>query len=83
MTETWMKSLRPGIDFDLVNISLIGHDPVTGKSYEECADEWKNELERLQARCAKLRWWQIRERLWLARQTNIMSQRQGMHGLSF
>ena len=70
--------LRPGIDYDLVNISLIGHDPVTGRTYEECSAEWKQWKDELQARIDSMPWWNLRLRLQNSRDLMIMVQRLGM-----
>jgi hypothetical protein len=72
-----MKPLKVG-EYDLVNISLLGFDPVTGRSYEECHDEWSDERKRLQERVNRLRWWDLLERFRVARQIWIMQQRLGM-----
>lgn len=71
-----MRPLKKG-EYDLANISLIGHDPVTGRSFAECDAEWKAELEKLKARDAKRRWWQVWEWFGVRRQTVILSQRLG------
>jgi hypothetical protein len=73
-----LQPLRVGIDYDLVNISLIGHDPVTGRSYEECQDEWDRARDDLLARIEKLRWWQLTDRFRLVRQCAVLRQRLGM-----
>lgn len=70
--------LRAGIDYDLVNISLIGHDPVSGRSYEECNEEWHEALNRVQALVEDLKWWQLRRRFKIAKKLSILDQRQGM-----
>lgn len=74
--------LRKGIDYDLVNISLIGFDPITGRSYDECHDEWTAALLRLQKRVDRLRWWDLPERFRIVRQGLILEQRQGLQGWS-
>lgn len=53
-----MKRLKRG-EYDLVNISLIGHDPITGRSYEECSAEWRKDLADVEERQKKLRWWNV------------------------
>ena len=53
-----MKMIRKG-EYDLVNISLIGHDPNTGKSYEACQDEWDAERDRILAEWEALPWWKV------------------------
>jgi hypothetical protein len=72
-----IKPLRKG-EFDLVNISLIGHDPITGRSFQECADEWRGWLNEVNAGLNKLKWWQVRRRVDLARKVWILKVRQGM-----
>ena len=54
-----IKPLRVGIDFDLVNISLLGYDPVTGRTYQECHYEWEAWKDELLARIEARRWWQV------------------------
>jgi hypothetical protein len=63
----YLTPIRKG-EYDLVNISLIGHDPTTGRSYEECHAEWKGELDKLAAEEKTIRWWQFsRRRVWGAK----------------
>lgn len=75
MALTW---LRKGIDYDLVNISVIGFDPVTGRSFQECHAEWRRELDAVQARIEKMRWWNLLEQFRTRRDLLILNQRQGM-----
>jgi hypothetical protein len=72
--------LRKGIDYDLVNISLLGVDPVSGRSFDECHKEWAAALGRVQERANRLRWWDLPERLRIARKLFILTQRQGLQG---
>lgn len=72
-----MKMIRKG-EYDLVNISLIGFDPVTGRSYDECHAEWRAEFEKLQQRTAKLRWWQLIENIRCRWRTVVLTERLGM-----
>jgi hypothetical protein len=53
-----MRMIRKG-EYDLVNISLIGCDPNTGKTYEQCQDEWDAERDRIVAAWDSLPWWNI------------------------
>lgn len=53
-----MKMIRKG-EYDLVNISLIGHDPNTGRPYEKCQDEWDAERDRIMAEWDSLPWWKF------------------------
>jgi hypothetical protein len=71
-----MEWLKPG-EFDLANISLIGHDHVTGRSFAECDAEWRAALEKLKARDGARRWWQFWEWFAVRRQTAILTQRLG------
>lgn len=64
-------------EFDLVNISLLGIDPVTGRSFDECNQEWKEALARVIAFMSTVKWWQFRKRLQAARQLAILAERQG------
>lgn len=73
--------LRNGIDFDLVNISLIGFDPVSGRSYNQCDDEWQDAMRRVKERAERLRWWDLPERFRVARKLSILAQRQGLNGV--
>ncbi len=52
-----VKMPRNGVDYDLVNIMLIGYDPVTGKSFEECCDTWKASRDAVTAEYEALTWW--------------------------
>lgn len=72
-----MKRLRRG-EYDLVNISLIGRDPITGRSYEECHDEWRAEVERVKNYEARLRWWNLIGRAKVRWQTWVLVERLGM-----
>ena len=53
-------------------------DPVTGRSYEECADEWTAEMAKLTERVNCMRWWHLREQIAVRRQLWIMAVRLGM-----
>ena len=50
--------IRKG-EFDLVNISLLGHDPVTGRTYAECNAEWQAACDYLLWRMENTKWWQL------------------------
>ncbi len=69
-------------EYDLVNISIIGFDPITGRSSEECILEHEEACARVEAECKSLRWWQVRKRFAIARKAAILSQRQGLGGYS-
>lgn len=72
-----LEPLKAG-EYDLVNISLIGHDPITKRSYKECCAEWDAANTDLMARFKKLRWWNLPERFRLAREVAILRQRLGI-----
>lgn len=72
-----MKMIRKG-EFDLVNISLIGHDPNTGKSYEQCQDEWDAERDRVFREWDALRWWQWIRNLRLRWQMVCLIEKRGI-----
>ena len=76
------KPLKRG-EYDLVNISLVGHDPVTGRTFKECNAEWRVWMDEVEAGWKLLRWWQLRQRLRLGRYTAILGQRMGMGGHGF
>lgn len=72
-----MRFLKAG-EYDLVNISLLGYDPVTGRTYKECHDEWQAELDKTILRFNNLRWWNIIDRISVGLQFSILKQRLGM-----
>ncbi len=53
-----MKLIRKG-EYDLANISLIGFDPNTGRTFEACWAEWEAERDRLMRAWFALKWWQV------------------------
>ena len=71
-----MKMIRKG-EYDLVAISLIGHDPITGRSYDECHREWLAARLDLEARVERVRWWQIVERARIRWQLIVLTARLG------
>jgi hypothetical protein len=71
-----MKMIRTG-EYDLVNISLIGHDH-TGRSYAECRAEFNAALLDLEKRVERVRWWQILERCHIRWQLTVLTARLGM-----
>ena len=73
-----VRPLQPGVEYDLVNISLIGRDPVTGRTYDECYLEWSEWMEELRRDSLALRWWQLRRRVRVVRAAMILEQRLGM-----
>lgn len=57
----YLRPIQKG-EYDLVNISLLGRDPITGKSYDDCHAEWRATLEKVEAEFKAVRWWQFRRR---------------------
>ena len=84
MTKTKSKYLRliKKGEYDLVNISLIGFDPSTGKSFEDCSDEWRAELDKVIERSDKLRWWDLWGNLTVRWHLMCLDSHQGLHGVS-
>jgi hypothetical protein len=72
-----MKMLRKG-EYDMVNISLIGHDPITGRSFEECHAEWKAERDCAIAEWNALPWWRVIRNIQLRWKFVVLSERYGM-----
>jgi hypothetical protein len=72
-----MEPLRKG-EYDLANISLIGFDPNTGRSFDDCWAEWAAERDRIIARLDQARWWQLIEQFRCRWQIAILAQRLGM-----
>lgn len=75
-----MRALRKG-EYDLVNISLIGFDPVTGRSFEECHDEWDAARKAFLADYAACPWWNVPRLIRLRWQGFVLHQRHGALGL--
>lgn len=65
-------------EYDLLNISLIGHDPNTGWSFERCHVAWRAAFRELSAEYRKLPWWDLAARMRLGRRAAVLRQRQGM-----
>ena len=65
-------------EYDLVNISLIGHDPNTGRTYKECSAEWQAWMAEVQRRMDAAKWWQFREKFRLRYKVAVLGLRQGM-----
>jgi hypothetical protein len=63
-------------EYDLVNISAIGFDPVTGRTADECIAEHQAAVERVLTRARTLRWWDLVGRSTIARQYSILRTRQ-------
>lgn len=71
-----MKMIRKG-EYDLVNISLIGHDPLTGRTYEQCQDEWDAECDRVLEAWKALRWWNVVQNIKLRWAIAVLHARRG------
>lgn len=80
ITLTDIKPLRAGVDFDLVNISLIGIDPVTGRTFDECHAEWKEMWEFVMKEVDNTSWWNLKRRWRNVKLIQILAARQGMQG---
>lgn len=65
-------------EYDLVNISLIGVDPVTGRTFEECQAEWQAWLNAVERDVLSCRWWQLKRRFNNAVNIARLRVRQGM-----
>lgn len=72
-----MKMIRKG-EYDLVNISLIGFDPNTGKSYEQCQSEWDAERVRIISEWDSLPWWKLWTNLRLRWEIAALTAKLGM-----
>ncbi len=81
MTSTaqskYLRPIRKG-EYDLANISMIGHDPTDGRSYDECHAEWKTALDDVMARSETSRWWQFGRKLRIRWQTMALTTHLGM-----
>ena len=71
-----MKSLRIG-EYDLVNISLIGFDPISGRSFEDCRDEWQSAYKQLLARITAAKWWHVHKHIPIWKEMVILQNRLG------
>lgn len=82
VTETtqskYLTPIRKG-EYDIANISIIGHDPKDGRSYEECHAEWQRAFDGLLARSDATRWWQLWQKLRIRWQTMALATHLGMH----
>jgi hypothetical protein len=58
----YLRPIRRG-EYDIANVSIIGHDPTDGRSYEECHAEWQREFDRVQEARRITRRWNLRARL--------------------
>jgi hypothetical protein len=74
-----LKELRPlkKGEYDLVNICVLGSDPITGRPFNECNAEWQAWLDEAQERQKNRRWWDIVEWFRIVRITQILHQRMG------
>lgn len=74
-----MKMIRKG-EYDLANISLIGHDPNTGRSFEECYAEWEAEREKILAEWDALPWSKFWRNIYLRWQIAALVSKHGGYG---
>lgn len=72
-----LPPLKPG-EYDLANIMLLGRDPVTNRSFEECHKEWKTALAEVVERSNTCKWWNFVENLRVRRDCQILQVRLGM-----
>jgi len=57
----WTRPIRKG-EFDMVNMSMLGFDPLTGRAFDDVHAEWRAELDKHIEAGKTLRWWQLRRR---------------------
>lgn len=74
----YLRPIRKG-EYDLVNISLVGHDPADGRPYEACHAEWQASLDDVVRQADEVRWWQFRRHLRIRWQTMALTTHLGMH----
>ena len=72
----FVRPLQRG-QYDLVNISLIGQDPITGRSYEACSAELNAAATTVAAQAEGLRWWHLYRQFRLRVNLVRLYQRQG------
>ena len=77
LIEQMLTPIKKG-GYDLANISTIGHDPVSGKSYEECHQAWVAALAIVRRRVETCPWWNVPRRIRNARLTVTLQNRLGM-----
>lgn len=63
-------------EYDLVNISLIGYDPNSGWSYEQCQDAWDKAFAEAQAEEKTIALVAVHPALSLQLRVNALAQRQ-------
>lgn len=73
----YLRPIRKG-EYDLINISLIGYDPNTLKSYDECHAAWKEQTEVVKKAAANVRWWDIPEYILVTRQAYALRSHFGL-----
>lgn len=73
-----VKRIRRG-EYTLAMISILGRDPVTGRTYEECRAEWRAELDRISAEWNKTRWWHLRRQIRLRWENFKLAERFGLN----
>ncbi len=54
----FVRPLKKG-QYDLVNISLIGYDPETGRSFAECSADLKAAGDAVVKDAEGMRWWHL------------------------
>jgi hypothetical protein len=69
--------IRKG-EYDLVNICLIGYDPVTGKNFEDCHREWTEYFEETKTMRATTPWWNIKRHIQIKWRLAKLTAKQGM-----
>jgi hypothetical protein len=72
----FVRPLERG-QYDLVNISLIGRDPITGRSYEACSAELSAAATTIAKEAEGLRWWHLYRQFRLRVNLVRLYQRQG------
>lgn len=72
----FVRPLRRG-QYDLVNISLIGHDPISGLTYEACSAELNAAATAVAGQAEGLRWWHLYRQFRLRLNLVRLYQRQG------
>lgn len=70
------KFLKRG-EYDLVNISLIGKDPNSGWTYDQCQDAWDAALKDLNEMIATAKPWHLIKQVKMRLLAAALYQRQG------
>lgn len=74
----YLRPIRRG-EYDLANVSIMGHDPTDGRTYEECHAEWDKAFTSVKEDGRSARWWQLRRKLRLRYQAASLSTHLGMN----